>query len=88
MNTALKPPAPEANVRLRIVNGLYVFDCWDRLAQSRPQFCPNEDGMSYNNPTGRRADEWTREQVATEILVHNPLAVFAGDARAAREGER
>lgn len=88
MNTALRAPAPEANVKLYTLAGYYYFDCWGDLAQSRPQFCPDEDGVSRRNPTGHAVGEWTPEQVATEILVHNPTAVFAGDVRAAREGER
>ncbi len=80
MNTALKSPAPAANIKLYTREGWYVFDCWGDLAQSRPQFCPDDEGMSRRNPTGRDAS-WSKVAVATEILIHNPLAVFAGDAR-------
>ena len=84
MNTALKSPAPAANIKLYVYNAFWWFDCWGELAKSRPQFMPDDEGMSYYNPTGRPA--WMPiEHVATEILIHNPLAVFAGDARAAKE---
>lgn len=86
MNTALKAPAPAANIRLFVMHEYWYFDCWGTLAQSRPQFAPDECGMSRANPTGRPA--WMLiEHVATEILVHNPTAVFAGDVRAREEAK-
>lgn len=86
MNTALKAPAPEANIKLYFdaATQQWFFDCWGTLAQSRAQFCPDDDGMSRRNPTGHDAS-WTAVQVATEIAIFNPTAVFAGDVRAAKE---
>lgn len=82
MNTALKSPAPAANLKLYFDpdTGFWWFDCWGTLAQSQPQFCADDEGMSRRNPTGRDGS-WSKVAVATEILIHNPLAVFAGDAR-------
>lgn len=84
MNTALKSPAPAANIKLYRHAGYWYFDCWGPLAYSQPQFTPDDTGLSRMNPTGY-ADTEDMAMVATVIQVHNPLAVFAGDARAEKE---